>query len=187
MTKTGISSKLPAYPYTAVKPTASSDQRYGGGRPPKFDEPSRPITITLPESTLQGLQHIDPDRGRAIVKLTQEALREHEQEQPLVEVLEMAANTGLIVIAPSATLQRIPFLHLVKVAPTRFLIALDTGHDYRALELAVGDILEEVSLADGRERDLLTQLLDVTKKLRQSDRVSMAEILLVKLDNKRKR
>jgi hypothetical protein len=177
----------PPVPDAAVKPIPTPENRYGGGRPPKFDEPSRPITVTLPESTLQGLQKIDSDRGRAIVRLTQEALRDQEAERPLVEVLEMGRNTGLIVIGPSLTLQRIPFLHLVEVAPTRFLIALDTGNDYRALELAVRDILEEVPAAETRERALLNQLLDVTKKLRQSERVSMAEILLVKLDDKRKR
>ncbi|MEZ0273323.1 MAG: hypothetical protein ACAH88_00345 [Roseimicrobium sp.] len=170
-----------------MKPTPSSDNRYGGGRPPKFDEPSRPITITLPESTLRGLERIDADRGRAIVRLTQDALREQAPEQPLVEILEMAPNTGLIVVGPSMTLQRIPFLHLVEVSPTRFLIALDAGNDYRALELAVRDILEEVPAAEVRERTLLHELLEMTKKLRQSERVSMAEILLVKLDRKRKR
>lgn len=171
----------------AAKSTESSDHRYGGGRPPKFDEPSRPITVTLPESTLKGLEIIDPDRGRAIVRLTKEALREHTPERPLVEVLEMAPNTGLIVTGPSVTLKHIPFLHMVEVAPARFLLALDAGNDYRALELAVQDLLEEVPASEARERNLLNQLLEVAKRLRKNERVSMAEILLVKLDGKRKR
>lgn len=169
-----------------MKSTAPSDTRSGGGRPPKFDEPSRPITITLPESTLRGLQRIDPDRGRAIVRLTQDALREQTANQPLVEILEMAPNTGLIVVGPSLTLKRIPFLHLVEVSPTRFLIALDAGNDYRALELAVQDLLEELPASEDHERDLLHELVKMAKKLRQSARVSMAEVLLVKLDRKRR-
>ena len=164
-----------------------TEQKYGGGRPPKFAEPSRPITITLPESTLQGLQRIDPDRGHAIVKLTQEALRHDSPTQPQVEIVEMAPNTGLIVVRPSKYLHKIAFLHLVEVCPTRFLMALDKGNDYRALELAVRDLMDDVPSEEEQEKELLHQLLEHVKKLRQSERVSMAEVLLVKLDDKRRR
>ena len=39
-----------------------------GGRPAKFDEPSRPVTITLPDRILDRLKEIDADRALAIVK-----------------------------------------------------------------------------------------------------------------------
>jgi len=55
----------------AEKSTAKENK---GGRPRKFAEPSRPITITLPEKTLRSLERIDTDRGRAIVKVTERAL-----------------------------------------------------------------------------------------------------------------
>ena len=58
-----------------LRDDAEPDKKNGGGRPPKFDEPSRPITLTLPESTLEGLRQIDADRGQAVVKLTRGALR----------------------------------------------------------------------------------------------------------------
>ncbi len=66
-----------------------------GGRPPKFAESSRPITLTLPESTLRDLQHIDPDRGHAIVKLTRRALHSAGVPKPLVEISKISADTGL--------------------------------------------------------------------------------------------
>lgn len=161
-------------------------RRKGGGRPPKFAEPSQPVTLTLPASTLRDLQHIDPDRGHAIVKVTKRALQGGGAPRPLVEIVEMAPNKGLLVIGPSHALRRIPFLHLLEVAPGRFLLALDPGHDFKSLEIAVNDIL------DGPEREeteleLFKQLLEQVRKLRKTGRVSMANILFVNLDAKRQR
>lgn len=171
---------------TPVKPAPASESRHGGGRPPKYDGPSRPITVTLPESTLEGLRQIDADRGKAIVRLTEDALRTLPPEEPLVEVVEMAANTGLILVRPRPVLSNIPFLHLVKVSPTRCIIALDSGHDYKALELALGDALE-VPEVDADDRNLLQELLEHVKKFRQSERVTMAEVMLIRMESKRRR
>ncbi len=143
--------------------------------------------MTLPESTLEGLRHIDEDRGKAIVKVTENALRDSSPDDPLVEVVEMAPDTGLIVVGPSRTLSQIPFLHLVKVAPTRFLIALAAGHDYKALELALRDLLDDVPAHDTREHQLLEGLLEHIRTLRRSERVSMAEVMLVRMEPKAKR
>jgi hypothetical protein len=38
------------------------------GRPPKFRESRRPVTVTLPETTLARLAAINTDRAQAIVK-----------------------------------------------------------------------------------------------------------------------
>jgi hypothetical protein len=155
-----------------------------GGRPPKFDEPSRPITLTLPESTLEGLQQIDKDRGRAIVKLTNAALRQGGSGQALVEIVKVAKNTGLIMVGPSKVLQRIPFLHLVEVAPARFLLALDPGNDFKSLEIAIHDAIEDFPANLTREHELIADLLAHIRKLRRGALVSMAEILFVKLNGK---
>lgn len=176
-----------------VKPGLLSDvktdlnRKARGGRPPKFAESSRPITVTLPDSTLRDLQHIDPDRGRAIVKLTKSALRNNGAAQPLVEIVEMAKETGLVVIGPSRVLGQISFLHLVEVAPARYILALDPGYDFKSLEIAINDVLDDVPEGEKRERELIAQLLEHIKKLRKSERVSMAEILFVKLEGKRRR
>jgi hypothetical protein len=150
-----------------------------GGRPPKFPEPSRPVTLTLPESTLAELQEINPDRSHAIVQLTKR-LRATEDKTPLVEIVEMAKDTGLVVTGPSKTLQKFTFLRLVEVAPSRFLLAFEQGHDFHNLEIAILDALEDERIE--RERKLLTELLNHVKGLRKSKRVSMAEILVIKLN-----
>lgn len=159
-------------------------KKAAGGRPPKYAGPSRPITVTLPESTLKGLEHIHQDRGQAIVKLTEAALRQTPGTPPMVEIVEMAANTGLLLVGPSEALRRIPFLHLVEVAPARFILALDPGNDFKILELAIQDALEDVPEEDLRERELIGLLLEKIKHVRKSERVSMAEILFVKLKEK---
>lgn len=168
------------------KPSAR-DRKGVGGRPPKFTEPSRPITLTLPESTLEGLRLIDEDRGQAIVKLTQQALRSGDSAQPQVEIMEMAANIGVLIIGPSSALRRIPFLHLVEVAPARFLLALDPGNDFKNLEIAIHDVLEDVPENDERERALIAQLLQHIRNVRKNSRVRMAEILFVNIGDHTKR
>ncbi len=150
-----------------------------GGRPPKFAEPSRPVTLTLPESTLTDLEQISPDRSRAIVELTKKALPTGRTAEALVEIVEMAKNTGLVVIGPSKVLRKMSFLRLVEVAPLRYLLAFEHGHNFHSLEIAVTDALDDEQ--EKRECELLTQLLHHIKGLRKSQRVSMAEILVVRL------
>src|SRR3954447_18001005 len=152
-----------------------------GGRPFKFAEPSRAITLTLPESTLRDLEEIGPDRGRAIVKLTQSALGGKQADRPGVELVKMAANTGLVVISASEALRRIEFVQLVEIAPGRQLIALAHGCDFRELEIALIDLLDDLSAEGSDEADLIRQLLGYLKNFRKSESVTMAQIVLVRL------
>lgn len=172
---------------TVTTTKARPENREGGGRPPKFDEPSRPITLTLPERTLKGLEKIDADRGRAIVKLTNAALREGHEDRRQVDIVQVADKTGLLIIGPCEALRRIPFLHLIEVAPGRYLLALDSGNDFKGLELAVQDILAELPESETRERNLVTELLDHIRKLRKAELVSMAEILFVRMEGKHRK
>jgi hypothetical protein len=155
------------------------------GRPLKFSEPSRPVTLTLPESILKGLQQIHQDRAQAIVKLAAAWLKQAQPSPPKVQIVEMAANTGLLVVGRCEALRSIPFLHLVEVAPDRFLLALDPGNDFKTLELALQDVLDDLPGDAAEEQDLILQLLGHIRQVRKAERVSMAEILFVKLSGKR--
>src|SRR5437773_7425177 len=117
-------------------------RKNGSGRPPKFSEASRPITLTLPESTLRDLQLVHPDRGHAIVKLAQRASRGNRSKRPLVEIVKMGVDVGLIIVGQSKVLLQIPFVRLVEVAPARYLLALDSGNDFHTLEIAINDLLD---------------------------------------------
>jgi hypothetical protein len=156
--------------------------RNPGGRPPKYNEPSRPVTVTLPESTLRQLELVNPDRGLAIVKLTRQ-LASRNDPSPRVEIVDVGRQSGLIIVGSCPALSRIPFLHLVEVAPARFLLAIDRDHDFRSLELAIHDLLDEPASLSQGERDFISELLDTIRRLRLNEKVNPAEILLVNLDN----
>jgi hypothetical protein len=156
------------------------DKKRSGGRPRKFAEPSRPITLTLPENTLRELQTIHPDTGHAIVQLASSALRNGGQDRPLVEILKTSADMGIIVVGPSRALSQISFVHLVEVAPARYLLALDFGHDFKSLEIAINDVLEDLPHSDKRDRELMMQLRQHIKHLRKSESMRRAEILFAR-------
>lgn len=162
-----------------MKSDRTTENKRPGGRPPKFAEPSRPVTLTLPESTLVLLQQVSTDRSRAIVELTKKVQPSENDARSLVEIVEVAENTGLVIVGPNQALRKMPFLRLVEVAPLRYLLAFESGHNFHSLEIALIDALEDPDEAG--DRQLLTQLLEHVKRLRRSKSVSMAEILVVNL------
>lgn len=157
------------------------DKRRSSGRPPKFEEARRPITVTLPERTLQELALIHADRARAIVKATTAVLGVKAGKRPLVEVVEAYPGQALIIIGPSKRLKEIGFLRLVEIAPSRFLLVLSGGTAIESLELAVGDLLEHLASEDTHERELLTELQKVMRHRRRQQGVTKAEILLIRI------
>ena len=102
-------------------------QRLPGGRPPKFDEPRRPVTITLPERTLVRLAAVHTDRATAIVKVVEDALPNGSSGKQLVEVVRVAPDAAIIVVAPSRSLRRIPWLRLAEISPRRHLLTVVPG------------------------------------------------------------
>jgi hypothetical protein len=157
------------------------EKRKSSGRPPKFEESRRPITVTLPERTLQQLELIHADRARAIVKVTTAALGFKSGKRPLVDVVEAYPGQAVIVVGPSKCLREIDFLQLVEIAPARFLLVIPTGTPIELLEVAVGDILEHLAPEEAYERELLTELHKVMRHRRRRQDVTKAEILLIRI------
>jgi len=152
-------------------------RRHPGGRPRKYGEPSRPVTVTLPESTLAQLAGLDPDRGRAIVKAIRAALPR--ETQGLTELVEVLPGTGILLTGPSRYLGRIAWLHLVEIAPGRFLLALPKGTTADSLAIALIDLLETISPKEPLEYQLISTLIEHLRSFRQGGNISQAEILLV--------
>jgi hypothetical protein len=161
---------------SAAPPPAA---KHAGGRPPKFREPRRAVTVTLPERTLLQLAAVDPDRARAIVRVTESVVREDLPPGKLVEVVEIEPGTGVILVGPSASLRRIPWLKLVEVAPARHLLVIPSGTPIDSLEVAVMDLLEDLPAAEEHERTILEELEVRIRQLRRSKKVSKAELLFV--------
>jgi hypothetical protein len=149
------------------------------GRPPKFREPRRPVTVTLPESTLARLASIHPDRARAIVKATDTALALHGEQKAPVELVEIAPGVAIVTVGPSRLLPTIAGVRLIEIAPLRFLVSIPLGTSSDSLELAVIELIESVENVDDWERSLLSQLRDLLRRVRRRGDISKAEILFV--------
>ena len=157
----------------------SSAAKNRGGRPPKFREPRRPVTVTLPERTLRLLDAVERDRARAIVRVTDAALSGDPTKGRLVNVVEVLPGLGIVLVGPSRTLKKIPWLRLVELAPTRYLLSIPTGTPVESLELALHDLLGVVPADDIRERTMVEQLGALMRELRHDGGVSKAEMLFV--------
>jgi hypothetical protein len=160
------------------------------GRPPKFQEPRRPITVTLPETTLARLAACDPDRAKAIVKVTNAALSPTGRKP--IELVEVMPGLSIIIVGPSRYLQKIRWLRLIEVAPSRFLLTIPTGTVVDSLELAVVDMVQNLKPSEEWEKSLLEALRDLMRHVRLAGKVSKAEILFVETNalktvNKRRR
>ena len=153
-------------------------KKHAGGRPPKYSEARRPITVTLPERILRNLQSINPDRSRAIVKCVETAMEKGDPPVKPVELIEVSPGKALLVIGPSSCLRQIEWLHLVEIAPFRYLLVLPSGTAVEVLEVTIQDLLRNFEL-DSSESVLLTELLGIIGHQRRSKSISKAELLFI--------
>jgi hypothetical protein len=161
------------------KKRATSKARHAGGRPAKFDEPSQPVTVTLPRRTLDQLRRISDDRAKAIVKAV-DAVVENGTQKPLeTEVVEVTSETGILVVPTNRSLQGIPWLTMIEVAPARHLLAVLRGTPIERLEVGLMDLVESAKESAPEEVPMLETLKNKIGELRRSERLSKAEIIFV--------
>ena len=161
-----------------MKPNEKSSGK--GGRPAKFDEPSRPVTVTLPLRILDRLAEIDADRAKAIVKAVETVLGGEEESPETIRELPISDDETLIAIADNRFLRRIPWLTLIEVAPGRHLLSLKDGVPVEKLEVTLGDILDAPGDATPAERDVLRQLRDCLRAPRRNRAVRPEAILIIR-------
>jgi hypothetical protein len=150
------------------------------GRPPKFSEARHPVTMTLPERILDKLAEIDPDRTRAVVKVTEAAARMSSGQFKPVELVEMAPGKSLIVVGPTKSLTQIPWLKLIEITRSRYLLTIPSGTPVEALEVHLRDLFHDPEMqANERESAILQELLSLIGHQRRTRRLSKAEILIV--------
>jgi hypothetical protein len=153
--------------------------RSAGGRPPKFDEPRRPVTLTLPERTLARLTAINADRATAIVKLVDSVLPPANGHS-LVDVVEVAPGAAIILVAPSRYLRRIPWLRLAELSPGRHLVTILPGTPIDSLEVAILDLLESLPASEDYERKILNELRNLIGTGRREQKITKYEMLYVR-------
>jgi hypothetical protein len=149
------------------------------GRPPKFQEDRRPVTVTLPTRVLDILTAINPDRAHAIAELANAAHRKLRDSAP-VEIVKVAPHRGLIVVMESAALRSIEGLRLIEIAPGRFLITADESLSVESLEVQIQDRIEEGNWDPG-DIELLKKLFSQIRHQRRRKAVSKEELLIISI------
>lgn len=164
-----------------MKTSKKNQEKHVGGRPRKFAETSRPITVTLPDRILKSLNAVHKDRARAIVKVTEAVMSNAGTMSEPVKLVEIEPGLALIVTGPSASLQKIPWLRLVEIAPARYLLSIPTGTSPEMLEVAILDLIENLTEESEYERRLLGELRRRLSHLRRERKMSKSEIIFVSI------
>jgi hypothetical protein len=151
------------------------------GRPAKFAEPSNPVTVTLPHRILRQLEALDSDRGKAIVKCVEEITATSLSNEKSVEIVKISENTGLIVVRRCQSLESIPWLRLIEIAPNRFILSISPGTNITSLEVAIMDLLEHEAAGNHNDKVLLEELRRCIAHHRRKDEVTKGEILFIDL------
>lgn len=157
---------------------AKRQRKSPSGRPPKFDEASTPITVTLPLRTLEALRRIDRDRARAIVKCVDAASGDAPPPKG-IEIINAFGEFSLIVVPPCPSLRRLAGLRLVEIAPDRFLLVGVGDYTAGALELELMDLIEKLSPEEESERALLDELRLILSRHRRLENITGGKILLI--------
>ncbi len=153
-----------------------------GGRPPKFNEESAPVTVTLPRRILEILQDIDKDRAKAIVKCVDQIACGGRPEKRTVEVVKVSNDTGLLVVPPSRSLKSISWLQLVEIAPLRCMMVIPSGSAIEALEITLVDLIEHIPDGEIDEKMLLMDLRKKLSRFRRKEGLSKGEVLFITTD-----
>lgn len=153
--------------------------KQAGGRPPKFKEIRRPITVTLPERILTALERVSPDRARALVKCVEATIGATGEEKEQVELIEVLPGKALIVVSSNRFLSRIEWLRLVEIAPARYLLVLPPGMPIERLEVELQDLSEGLDPSEETERALIDRLQKMLTQHRRKKDISKGELMLV--------
>jgi hypothetical protein len=146
------------------------------GRPRKFSRPARTVTLTLPDDVIARLNGLDPDLGRAVVRL---ALSQDPHAPASGVEVSTFGGRAVILVPPTRRLAALPGVELVPIADGRMLIALEEPLSEEAFELLVRDALEDASLT-GPDRDLFADLARVLREARIETRVTLRRILVLR-------
>lgn len=147
------------------------------GRPRKFSQPSRPVTLTLPEDVIETLGGVDRDLSRAVVRVTQsDAARPH----PPAELIEFGRR-AVIAVQRTPTLEQRTGVVLVPLPDGRALISFDERMTPARLELAIHDALEGEDLSDD-DRGVFEGIRELLRDARRSTTVSMTQQQIMVLE-----
>ena len=151
------------------------------GRPRKFAEASRTVTVTLPESVIAALSAIHHDLSQAIVGLTKRpAARSDRQGADLL----VFGRRAVITIRPTPSLEWRAGVQLVPIPDGRALISFHDPTSLSALQLSIADALEDPKMT-ARDRVVYENLSEILREARRSDDVTLEQRHIIVLESTR--
>jgi len=148
------------------------------GRPKKYHRPSRSLTLTLPDDVIAALQGVDPDLGRAIVRVVQTSAPG--SFRPAAE-LTTYQNRAVISIPAKGVFETQLGVELIPIAAGRALLSFDENVSLADLELRIADALTEPDL-DSEDGTTLMALGEILRKGRRSGAVSVRSRRIIVLE-----
>ena len=137
--------------------------------------------MTLPEHVLKALATLDPDLGRAIVRLAQPVLAE--RRHPPAELATFGRHS-VIVVNPSRSLEKRTGVELIHLPDGRALISFDRSKTIPGLELVIADALEDPALPQ-KDREMFEAVAGILKSARRSDNVELLQRHVIVLETRR--
>ena len=147
------------------------------GRPRKFLSPTRAVTLTLPEAVIETLTSIDPDIGRAVVRLAQAT--KTPCRTPVAELASFGRR-AVIVVGRSRTLEARTGVFQVPLSDGRALLAFDQSLTPAGVELALNDALSEPLSQD--DAQIFEGIRDVLREARQSGRARIQQRSIIVIE-----
>ncbi len=157
----------------------STGRAIPSGRPPKFRELRRPVTVTLPERILQKLEGVNADRARAIVKCVEAVTAKDNQYAKPIDLLQVVPGKALIIVGPSRSLAKLHWLRLIEISPLRHILVFPLGMSVESMELAVLDLIESLDPGHDDELIMLRELRKIIGYQRRKNTISKGELLFV--------
>jgi hypothetical protein len=155
--------------------------RRGRGRPRKFDEPTRVVSLTLPESVIASLTDLHGDLGHAVTRLARKVVKHVPRRKPAE--LVMFGRRATISVQPSRTLARRLAVEFVPMPDGRALIAFDTPQTVAEFELRLHDALDDGAIA-GDDRDACEAMRAILRDARRSDDTALAMRNIIVLESR---
>lgn len=153
--------------------------RRGRGRPRKFPEASRTVTLTLPESVIATLSAIHHDLSRAVVGLTRRDTRDMRANRKAADLL-VFGRRAVITVRPTPSLEQAG-VQLVPLPDGRALIAFDDATSLSALQLSMADALDDGSLST-EEKAVYEKMSEILREARQSGDISLEARQIIVLE-----
>lgn len=166
-----------------VRPSAVLPLLRRRGRPRKFDDPSRPVTLTLPVHAIEALAAMDPDLSRAIMHLLEPGLgrRPHAPAE-----LTRYGGRAVIVVNASRALEQRTGIDLVPLPDGRALMSFERSMTPAAIELLIADALDDRQLK-GPDRAVFEAIAGILKTARRSGDVRLSQRNIIVLEGTRAR